>query len=50
MLFFFHHAKNFDAGTGEKTWRMFSRMMQRTANIGGRIHSFAKWGHICMRS
>jgi hypothetical protein len=22
----------------------------RTANNGGRIHSFAKWGHVCMRS
>jgi hypothetical protein len=29
---------------------MFSRMPQGTASNGGRIHSFAKWGHLCMRS
>jgi hypothetical protein len=50
MLFFFCHAENFDAGPERDTLRMFSRMLQGTASNGGRIHSFAKWGHVCMRS
>jgi hypothetical protein len=29
---------------------MVSRMLLGTASNGGRIRSFAKWGHICMRS
>jgi hypothetical protein len=50
MLFLFCHAKNFDAGTGERHLKDVFKDVARNSQQRGRIHSFAKWGHVCMRS
>jgi hypothetical protein len=42
MLFFFCHAKNFDAGTRERHLKDVVKKLQGTASNGGRIHSFTK--------
>jgi hypothetical protein len=42
MLFFFCHAENFDAGTGERHLKDVFKDVARNSQQQGRIHSFAK--------